>query len=61
MCMDTSPYVLETLHLLRFMGIDLFPFNQIALQHGVTQGDTSEMYFRNERRHGTGYLKKINF
>ena len=36
MCMNTSPNVLETLRLLRFIGIDIF-FNQITLYHGVTQ------------------------
>ena len=42
MCMNTSPNVLETLRLLRFIGIDIF-FNQITLYHGVTQGDNSEI------------------
>ena len=42
--MNTSPNVLETLRLLRFIGIDIF-FNQITLNlyHGVTQGDNSEI------------------
>ena len=38
--MNTSPNVLETLSLLRFIGIDIF-FKQITLYHGVTQGDNS--------------------
>ena len=42
--MNTSPNVLETLRMLRFIGIDIF-FNQITLNlyHGVTQGDNSEI------------------
>ena len=42
MCMNTSPNVLETLRLLRFIGIDSF-FNQITFYHSVTQGDNSEI------------------
>ena len=42
MCINTSPNVLETLRLLRFIGIDIF-INQITLYHGVTQGDNSEI------------------
>ena len=42
MCMNTSPNVLETLRLLRFIGIDIF-FNQITFYHGVTQGNNSEI------------------
>ena len=38
MCMNTSLNVHERLKLLRFIGMDIF-FNQIALYHGVTQGD----------------------
>ena len=38
MFMTTSPSVLERLKLLRFTGIDIFS-NQIALYHGVTQGN----------------------
>ena len=40
--MNTSPYVREWLKLLRFLGIDIF-FNPIALYHGVTQSDNSEI------------------
>ena len=36
------PNVLERLKLPRFIGIDIF-FNQVALYHGVTQGDNSEI------------------
>ena len=44
MCMNIFPNVLETLKLLRFIGIDAFFFNQIALyHHGVTQGGNSEI------------------
>ena len=59
MFMNTSPNVLERLKLLRFTGTDI-SFNQIALYHGVTQGNNSEImvYFRKERRHGTGNLRK---
>ena len=60
MCMNTSPNVLERFKLLRLIGIDISS-NQKALYRGVTQGDNSEiqkLYFRNERRHGTGNLKK---
>ena len=60
MCMNTSPNVLERFKLLRLIGIDISS-NQKALHRGVTQGDNSEiqkLYFRNERRHGTGNLKK---
>ena len=42
MCMNTSPNVLERLKLPRFIGMDIF-FNQVALYHGVTQGDNSEI------------------
>ena len=44
MCMNRFPSVLERLKLRRFIGIDIF-FNQIhvALSHGVTQGDDSEI------------------
>ena len=42
MSMNTSPNVLETLRLLRFISIDIF-FNQTTLYHGVTQGDNSEI------------------
>ena len=42
MCMNTSPNVLEWLKPLRFMGIDIF-FKQFALDHGITQGDNSEI------------------
>ena len=60
MCMNISPNVLDRLKLLRFTGIDVsFFFNQIALYHGVTQGDKS--CFRNQRHHGTGNLKKDLF
>ena len=38
MCVNTSPNVLGTLRLLRFMGIHNF-FNHIPLCHCVTQGD----------------------
>ena len=68
MCMNTSRNELETLKVLRLIEIYLFFFcNQIPLYHGVTQGGVTIrkfrmlQYFRNERRHGTGYLnKKIN-
>ena len=42
MCMNTSPDVIETFRLLRFIGIDIF-FNQITLYHGVTSGDNWEI------------------
>ena len=43
MCMNTSPEVLERLKWFRFIGIDISS-NQIALYHGVTQGDDSEIF-----------------
>ena len=42
MCMNASPNVLESLKHLRFIGMDVF-FNQIALYHGFTQGDSLEI------------------
>ena len=57
MCMNTSPKVLKKFRLLRFIGIDIFFFKQIALHHGVTHGDNLEI--QNERHHGTGNLKKF--
>ena len=59
MCMNTFPNVLERLKLLRFTGTDI-SFNQIAMYHGVTQGNNSEimLYFRKERRHETGNFRK---
>ena len=40
--MNTSPNVLKRLKLLRFPQIEIFS-NQIALYHGVTQGNNSEI------------------
>ena len=59
MRMNTSPNVLApTTEIHR----DRHFFNQIALYHGVKQGDNSEIQnFRNERRHGAGNLKKDLF
>ena len=44
MCMNTSSNVLERLKLLRFIGIDFFFSNQVALYHGVTKDDNSEIF-----------------
>ena len=62
-CMNTSPNVLETLRLLRFIGIDIF-FNQIhvTLYHGVTQGHNSEIqnavYFKRKMSWNSKLEKK---
>ena len=40
MCMNTSPNGIETLIMLRFIGIDIL-FDQITLYHGITQRDSS--------------------
>ena len=42
-CMITSPNVPEKLKLLRFLEIDIFFNENIALYYGVTQGDNSEV------------------
>ena len=43
MCINTAPNVLERLKLLKFIGIDILFFNQIALYLGVLQGDKLEI------------------
>ena len=58
MFMNTSPNVLERFKLLRFIGKDFFP----RPNSFVSQCHAIEHKFkriRNERRHGTGNLKKI--
>ena len=48
MCMSICHNVLESLKLQRFIGILAIYFNQIALYHGVTQGDNSEIFETND-------------
>ena len=61
---NTSPYVLERIKLLRFIGIDFFP-SQIALYHGIAQGDrdleVQNALFSKRRQDGTKNLKNDLF
>ena len=59
-CKDTSPNVLETLSLLRFIGIDIFLSKQLCIMvsRKVTIRKFKILYFRNERCHITRNLKK---
>ena len=64
MRVNTSSYVLETLKLLTFIGLDIFCNKNrfvIMMSRKVRIHKFKIVFFRNERRHGTGNLKNYLF